>query len=294
MTISGVFTALITPFRGDAVDYDGMRNNIRFQIEQGINGILPLGTTGEAPTISPEEKKNIIALAVEEGKGNVPVMVGTGSNDTATTIENTRLAKKLGADIALVVTPYYNKPTQDGIFQHLKAVNDAVDIPIVVYNIQSRTGTNIQTETMARLAELPNIIGVKEASGNINQIGDVIDTIVNRSKSFSVMSGDDGMTLPLLALGGHGVISVVSNLVPARIGAMINAALNNDLYQAAKIHFELLPLFKGAFIETNPIPIKAAMNMCGMAAGNCRLPLTPISAQAELKLKEILKEMKLI
>jgi 4-hydroxy-tetrahydrodipicolinate synthase len=292
--ISGVYTALVTPFRGKEVDYQGMRNNIRFQIGQGISGILPLGTTGESPTITHDEKKNIIKLAVEEAKGKVPVMVGTGSNATNATIQYTQIAKELGADMALIVTPYYNKPTQDGIYQHFKTVNDAVDIPIIIYNIQGRTGTNILTETMVKLADLPNIIGVKEASGNINQIGDVIQGIVNSGKDFSVMSGDDSITLPLLALGGHGVISVVSNLLPERVVAMVHAALNNDFHTAAKIHFELLPLFIGAFIETNPIPIKAAMNMCAMAAGNCRLPITSISTSAEVKLKEILKEMKVL
>jgi 4-hydroxy-tetrahydrodipicolinate synthase len=294
MTVSGVFTALITPFRGDEVDYEGMRNNIRFQIDQGISGILPLGTTGESPTITHEEKNNIIKLAVEEAKGKVPVMVGTGSNATNATVRYTKTAKDLGADLALIMTPYYNKPTQEGIYQHFKEVNDAVDIPIFVYNIQSRTGTNITTDTMVKLAALSNIIGVKEASGNINQIGDVIQTIVNSGKEFSVLSGDDGITLPLLSLGGHGVISVVSNLLPARVLAMVQAALNNDFQAAAKIHFELLPLFKGAFIESNPIPIKAAMNLCGMAAGNCRLPITSISAQAEAKLKDILKQMNIL
>jgi 4-hydroxy-tetrahydrodipicolinate synthase len=291
MRISGVVTALITPFHGEEIDYEGMRNNIRFQIEQGISGILPLGTTGESPTITHDEKNSIIKLAVEEAKGKVPVMVGTGSNATNATVHYTKTAKDLGADAALIMTPYYNKPTQEGIYQHFKAVNDAVDIPIMVYNIQSRTGTNISTDTMVKLADLSNIIGVKEASGNINQIGDVIHSIANSGKDFSVMSGDDSMTLPLLSLGGHGVISVVSNLLPARVLAMVKNALNSDFQTAAKIHYELLPLFKGAFIETNPIPIKAAMNLCGMAAGNCRLPITSISAQAKEKLKDILKQM---
>ena len=294
MTISGVYTALVTPFTKDDIDFEGMRKNIRFQIDQGVSGILPLGTTGESPTITHEEKDNIIKLAVEEARGKVQVMVGTGSNATNATIRYTETARELGADIVLIVTPYYNKPTQEGIFQHFKAVNDAVDIPIIVYNIQGRTGINISTETMRRLSELSNVVGVKEASGNIIQIGDVIGTIVNTGTKFSVLSGDDGLTLPLLSLGGHGVISVVSNLLPARVVAMVQAALNNDFKTAAKIHFELLPLFKGAFIETNPIPIKAAMNICGMAAGGCRLPITPISKESEIQMKAILKQMKLI
>ncbi|MBI5388776.1 4-hydroxy-tetrahydrodipicolinate synthase [Candidatus Woesearchaeota archaeon] len=293
MEFSGTYTALVTPFlsSGD-VDYEGLRNNIRFQIAEGITGIVPLGTTGETPTLSEYEQEEIIKIAVGEGKGKVKVMVGTGSNSTHHTIENTKRAKKLGADMALIVTPYYNKPTQEGIFQHFKAVTEAVDIPVVVYNIQGRTGINIETATLKRIASLKNIIGVKEASGNINQMGDVIAEIQDKSQGkFSVLSGDDGITVPMMALGGRGVVSVVSNLLPGKVVRMVNAALSGNVAEAKKLHYEMLPLFKGAFIETNPIPVKAAMDMCGMPAGTCRLPLCAMQPENREKLKKILGQM---
>jgi 4-hydroxy-tetrahydrodipicolinate synthase len=294
MKVSGVFTALVTPMKSGEVDYDGLRKNIRFQIKNGVNGILPLGTTGETPTLSREEQDKIIKLAVEEAAGKIPVMVGTGSNSTEHTVENTRIAKELGADIALVVTPYYNKPSQEGIYLHFKTITGKVDIPLVIYNIQSRTGTNIETATLKRIAGLPHIIGVKEASCNINQMGDVINSIAKNHKNFSVMSGDDAYTLPLLSLGGDGVISVVSNLVPDLVVKMVKAGLNGDFIKARALHYQLLPVFKGAFIEGNPTSIKTAMNICGMPAGECRLPLCGMSAENEKKLKEILKNMELI
>jgi 4-hydroxy-tetrahydrodipicolinate synthase len=294
MKISGVFTALVTPMRNGTVDYEGLRKNIRFQMKNGINGILPLGTTGETPTLNREEQDNIIKLAVEEAGGRIPVMVGTGSYSTEHTIENTQIARKLGADIALVVTPYYNKPSQQGLYLHFKAVSEKVNIPIVIYNIQSRTGTNIETSTLKRIASLPNIIGVKEASCNVIQMGDVIDSIARENNNFSVMSGDDSYTLPLLSLGGNGVVSVVSNLVPALVIKMVRAGLKGDFQMARKFHYQLLPLFKGAFIEGNPVSIKTAMNICGMPAGECRLPLCAMSAENKKKLEEILKKMGLI
>jgi 4-hydroxy-tetrahydrodipicolinate synthase len=294
MKVSGVFTALVTPMKNGAVDYEGMRKNIQYQIKNGINGILPLGTTGEAPTINREEQNNIIKLAVEEAAGKIPVIVGTGSNFTEHTIENTQIAKELGADIVLVVTPYYNKPSQEGIYLHFKAVTEKVNIPVIIYNIQSRTGINIETSTLKRIAGLPNIIGVKEASCNINQMGDVIGSVAKVHKNFSVMSGDDAYTLPLLALGGDGVISVVSNLVPALVVKMVQAGLKGDFKKARELHYQLLPLFKGAFIEGNPTSIKTAMNMCSMPAGECRLPLCAISAENKKKLEDLLKNMGLI
>ncbi|MBN2423027.1 4-hydroxy-tetrahydrodipicolinate synthase [Candidatus Woesearchaeota archaeon] len=294
MEIKGTYTALITPFKNGELDLEGLRQNIRHQIKEGISGILPLGTTGETPTLSRKEQDEIIKASVEEAHGKVPVMVGTGSNCTHHTIENTKRAKELGADIVLVVTPYYNKPTQEGIFRHFKAVVNAVDIPLVVYNIQGRTGKNIETSTLIRIAQLRNIIGVKEASGNINQMGDVIQQISSKHKSFNVMSGDDSLTLPLIALGGKGVVSVVSNLLPGKVSAMVNAGLEGDFERARELHYELLPLFKGAFIETNPIPIKEAMNMCGMAAGDYRMPMCEMLPENKEKLKKILEEMGLL
>ena len=294
MDFKGVYTALITPFKGDEVDFEGFKKNLEFQIESGVNGILPLGTTGETPTLTQEEKEKIIKLAVETAKGKVTIMVGTGSNSTKQTIENTKKAKELGAEIALIVTPYYNKPTQEGIYRHFKAVTESVDIPMVVYNIQGRTGKNIETPTLKRIVDLPNIIGVKEASGNINQMMGVINSICSKNDCFSVMSGDDGLTLPSMALGGKGVVSVVSNLVPKKVVDMVNAATEGDFVKARKLHYELLPIFKGAFIETNPMPIKEAMNLCGMSAGGCRLPLCEMLPENKKQLEEVLREMKLL
>lgn len=298
MEFKGTYTALITPFKNDEVDYEGLKKNILFQIQEGVEGIVPLGTTGETPTLSENEQEIIIKLAVEVAKGKVKIMVGTGSNSTKHTIEKTQRAKELGADAVLIVTPYYNKPTQEGIFQHFKAVSDAVDIPIVAYNIPGRSGVNIETTTLGRIAKLHGIIGVKEASGNLNQMMDVIRTIQTNSQTshqqFNVLSGDDAITVPLISIGGRGVVSVVSNLVPGKIVAMVNAMLEGDIALARKMHYELLPLFQTAFVETNPIPIKEAMNMCSMAAGNCRLPLCDMKPENREKLKKVLHDMKMI
>jgi len=291
--MKGVYTALITPFKNGEVDYEGLRQNIKFQINNGVRGILPLGTTGETPTLTRDEQDQIIKVSVDEARGKVKVMIGTGTNSTKTTIENTQRAQQLGADIALVVTPYYNKPTQEGIFLHFKAVAESVPLPILVYNIAGRTGKNIETATLKRIAQIPNVIGVKEASGNINQMGDVISTIAAQ-QDFSVMSGDDGLTLPLMSLGGQGVVSVVSNLVPQDVVDMVNAGLQGDFKKAREIHYRLLPLFKGAFIETNPMPIKKAMELQEMPSGGCRLPLCEMQPENIEKLKQILKNMRLL
>ncbi|HLD18677.1 MAG TPA: 4-hydroxy-tetrahydrodipicolinate synthase [Candidatus Nanoarchaeia archaeon] len=289
MKLQGTITALVTQFKenGD-VDYDAFRTHVRDQIKNGINGIVPLGTTGEAPTIEHDEKEQIIKISVQEAKGKIPVIVGTGSNSTKKTIEETAMAARLGADAVLIVSPYYNKPTQEGIYRHFEAVTKAVNIPVVVYNIKGRTGVNIETSTMKRLAGLKNIIAVKEASGDINQMGDVINEL---PKSFTVLSGDDSMTLPLMALGGKGVISVISNLFPEKTTELTSAALKGDWEKARKIHYELLPFMKIAFIETNPIPIKTAMNLCGWKGGSFRLPMCEMQPQNKEKLAAVLKSM---
>lgn len=278
MMIRGAYTALITPFLEDGrVDYEQLEKNIEFQIENGIDGLLALGTTAETPTLTKEEQNKIIDCCMRTINGRVPLMVGTGSNSTAKTIKNTMAAEKMGADIALIVTPYYNKPTQEGIFQHFKAVVDATDIPILVYNIEGRTGRNIETDTLKRIAQLKGIIGVKEASGNMSQIQSVITEIGDQKDSFNVMSGDDSLTLPLLSLGGHGVVSVISNLYPKEMSTMVRAALNGNFEEARSIHNKLLPMMKGAFIETNPSPIKGAMKYAGMDTGEVRLPLVKLT-----------------
>ena len=289
----GAFTAVVTPFRQDgSLDEKALRNLIKFQIEKGINGLVPCGTTGESPTLSSEEWETVIAIAVEEANGKVPVIAGTGTNSTDKTVKATKRAKELGADGALIVNPYYNKPTQDGLYQHFRTVAGKVDIPIVLYNIKGRTAVNVETETLMKLTnECSNIVAVKEASGDISQM---MDVIAQKPDHVNVLSGDDGLTLPLLAVGGKGVISVASNIHPARVTEMVTKALNNQLGPALRIHYELLPLFKGIFIETNPVPIKAALAMKGMIQEAYRLPLTPMRPSNKEKLRKILEAMKLI
>lgn len=288
--IEGVYTALVTPFDAEGrLDEEGLRNNIRFQIASGVDGIVPLGSTGEAPTLSLQEKERVIQISIEEAKGKVLVMVGTGSYSTQQTIENMRLAENLGADMALVVSPYYNKPTQEGLYRHFKAVAESSSLPLIIYNVQGRTGQNVAIETLKRLADIPKIAGVKEASGNISQIGEVIEIIARHRADFSVLSGDDNLTLPLMAMGGHGIISVVSNLIPKEIKKMVQAIAAEDYALAREIHYQWMPLFRGAFIETNPIPIKTAMNLCGLPSGECRLPLCELLPENEQKLHAILQ-----
>jgi 4-hydroxy-tetrahydrodipicolinate synthase len=313
LTLKGAFTALITPMRDNgAVDYDGFRRLVEFQLAEGINGLVPLGTTGENPTLDDDEEDELIAIAVKLAAGRIPVIIGTGSNSTKHTVKYTQRAKDMGADAALVVTPYYNKPNDTGLISHFEAAA-AVGLPIVVYNIASRTGRNISASLMEKLAQIPGIAGVKEASGDVNQMADILHTInkprraaniaafaavefgdvpigsANFNAEFAVLSGDDALTLPLLALGGDGVISVISNLGPARVAALVKAGLAGNFAEARRLHYELLPLVKAAFIETNPIPIKTAMNMAGLPAGPVRLPLGPLSAQSERLIKTALE-----
>jgi 4-hydroxy-tetrahydrodipicolinate synthase len=295
----GAFTALITPMKDSGeVDYNGFRRLIEFQINEGIDGIVPLGTTGETPTLDESEEEPLIKIAVETAKGKIPVVVGTGSNDTKHMVLYTERAKRLGADAALVVTPYYNKPNDEGLIRHFEAAA-AVGIPIIVYNIASRTGRNIPTQLMEKIARIPGIAGVKEASGDINQMGDVIREVavpamVDGRRKFWVLSGDDAMTLPLMALGGEGVISVISNVVPAKVKAMVSACVNCNFDEARKIHFELLPFIKAAFIETNPIPIKQAAAWMGLPAGPVRLPLGKLSPASEVVLRKAMVDLGLL
>jgi len=293
--LSGAFTALVTPMKENwDVDYDGFRKLINFQLEQGIDGLVPLGTTGETPTLDEDEEEKLIRIIVDEVKGAVPIIVGTGSNDTKHMVMYTKRAKDLGADAALVVTPYYNKPNDDGLIRHFEAAA-AVGIPIVVYNIASRTGRNIPTTLMEKIAAIKGIVGVKEASGDLNQMGDVLQSIALPRKGganpFYVLSGDDSFTLPLVAMGGCGIISVVSNLVPAKVKALTKACLAGDFEEGRKIHFELLPLVKAAFIETNPVPIKAAMSWAGHPVGPARLPLGKLDSKNEAPLKAAMQKL---
>jgi 4-hydroxy-tetrahydrodipicolinate synthase len=282
LTLKGAFTALITPMKKNgAIDYDGWRRLIEFQLEQGIDGLVPIGTSGETPTLDEAEEDELIKIIVKVVNGKVPVIVGSGSNTTRHAVQYTKRAKDLGADAALVVTPYYNKPNDDGLLRHFEAVAN-VGIPVVVYNIAGRTGRNIPTPLMVRLATIPGIVGVKEASGDINQMGEVLRAITrNGNPDFAVISGDDGLTLPLLALGGTGVISVISNLMPKKVCALVKAGLAGDFEAARRIHFELLPFIHTAFVETNPVPIKRALTIAGLPGGPTRLPLGNLSPENE-------------
>jgi len=288
----GVTTAMITPFLSDgSVDFDGLRRNTRHQLDNGITGLLPLGTTGEAPTLSEEEKERVVRAVVEEARdvdSRVKIMVGVGTNSTSKTIHNAQQAQAWGADALLVVTPYYNKPTQEGILAHFAAVCGETDLPVVVYNIKGRTGTNIETPTLKSMtADNPQVIAVKEASGDIMQMTDVLMQI----PELAVYSGDDGLTFPLLALGGQGVVSVVSNLLPKHVVEMVSAALDGNLELARQLHFQLMPIFKAAFIETNPSPIKYAMQKIGLAGGPLRLPLVEVRPTSRPVLDDVLKNL---
>lgn len=293
--LRGAFTAMITPMKEDgSIDYDGYRKLLHFQMEEGIDGLVPLGTTGETPTLDEDEEQRIIDVVMEEVRAfekeksvKVPVVLGAGSNNTRDAVRYTKRAKKAGADAALVVTPYYNKPSSEGIFRHFEAVS-RVGIPILVYNIAGRTGKNIDTPTLSRIADLPNIAGVKEASGSISQMTDVIDTIKSKHPDFAVLSGDDAMTLPLIACGGDGVVSVVSNAAPALVSEMVRAALSGDYEAARKIHYRLLPFFKAAFVDGNPTSIKYAMRVKGLPSGSVRLPLVDVHDEAKKIIEEAL------
>lgn len=294
MQLKGTITALITPFINQQIDEEGLVQNIHYQIEQGINGLLLLGSTGEAFTLSPIEQEKVIKIAVKEAKGKVPIWVGTGSNCTRQTIEKTKRAKDLGADMASLVTPYYNKPTQEGIFRHFEAIATQVDISLIIYNVPARCGVNIETATLLRIAGLPHVLGVKEASGHVNQVGNTLYTLLEKYPHFAVFSGDDTLTLPLMALGAKGVISVVSNLIPKQMVGLVNAILKGDFEYARKLHYQLLPLFNTSMIETNPIPIKAAMDLCKMPAGECRLPLCSLQPENLNHLRQLLLRMQLL
>ncbi len=298
--LQGAFTAMVTPMNQDgSVDYDGLRKNVKFQLEQGIDGLVPLGTTAETPTLDEDEEDEIIKVVFEEVRAfekstgkKIPLVLGAGSNNTRDAVKYCERAKKAGADAALVVTPYYNKPSKEGIFRHFEACSK-VGIPVLVYNIQGRTGTNIPTDVLKRIADLPNICGVKEASGNINQMMEVIQQVKSAHPDFAVLSGDDGLTLPLISVGGDGIISVVSNLAPKAVTELANTALKGDFAEARKMHYRLLPFFKAAFVDGNPTSIKYAMNVKGLPAGTVRLPLVEVTDSAKAVIEGALKECNL-
>lgn len=287
----GAIVAIVTPFKNGKVDEGKLRELIEFQIANGTDGIVPCGTTGESPTLSHEEHDRVIEITVDAVKKRVPVIAGTGSNSTAEALRLTKHAHEVGADGALMVCPYYNRPTQEGLYQHYKFIAENVSIPIIVYNIPGRTGVNLLPDTLARLAKIPNIVGTKEASGSLKQMHDVIQLC---GPDFAVLSGDDFFTYPLLCLGGHGIISVVSNVAPGDMAALVDAFAAGDLKKAKDLHFKMVPLIDSLFIETNPVPVKAALAMMGKIDYEVRLPLEKMSEGNYEKLKKVLMTYGLI
>jgi 4-hydroxy-tetrahydrodipicolinate synthase len=292
MDLKGIYTALVTHFKDGNLDEKAFKNIIEFQLKGGINGIVPCGTTGEAPTLSYEEHEKVIELAVKYVNGKVPVIAGTGSNSTQEAIELTAGAKKLGANFCLLTTPYYNKPTQEGLYQHFKAIAEAVNIPLILYNIPGRTGINMTPETIFRLSRIKNIVGIKEAAGSLTQVSDIHRLTKG---TFTILSGDDNLFLPMMSVGAVGVISVLSNIMPKEMQSLYRAFLiDKDMKKAMNIHTHLMPLFQGIFVETNPIPIKEAMAYMGMLKKEFRLPLCPLSDGNSKFIKGLLGEYGLL
>jgi 4-hydroxy-tetrahydrodipicolinate synthase len=284
----GVLPAIITPFKRNpamSLDVPGLESNIGFLLSRGIHGIVPCGSTGESATLTFDEHEKVIEVTVDKVNGKVPVLAGTGSNNTAEAIRLTKAAKDIGADGVLVISPYYNKPNRAGLVKHYTKLAD-LDIPLVVYNVPGRTGQNLEPDLIAELAQHPNIVGVKEASGNIGQISRIIED--TQDEDFGVISGDDNITVPIMALGGTGVISVAANVDPARMVAMCEAMKRRDYQKALVLHFALSPLFRSMFIDTNPIPVKKAVELLGMAGGPVRLPLDELDEKKTEQLKKVI------
>jgi 4-hydroxy-tetrahydrodipicolinate synthase len=287
----GVITALVTPLRNDRVDEEALRRLVDEQIRAGIDGLVPVGTTGESPTLTTEEHIRVVEIVVEQAKKRVPVIAGTGANSTREAIELTAAAKAVGADGTLQVTPYYNKPTQDGLFRHFKAIAEATGLPMVVYNVPGRTGCDLLPDTIARLCELPLMVGVKEATGNLQRAAQIIARVGDR---LAVLSGDDATAFPLYAVGGHGCISVVSNVAPADMAGMWDACVAGDWKKARELHYKVFPLSEGLFIEANPIPVKAALAMMGKITDEIRPPLYAMAGSNRDKVRKILADLKLV
>ncbi len=287
---TGAMVALVTPFQEGEIDFQTLDELIDFQLAGGIDGIVPVGTTGESPTLSPEEHKQVIERVVQAVGGQVPVIAGAGSNSTAEAIEYTEFSKKVGADATLQVGPYYNKPTQEGFYQHFKAIAEEVDLPVVLYNIPGRCGAGMTPETVARLAELENIVAIKEATGSLDQASEIATRC-----DITLISGDDSLTLPLASVGGKGVISVVANIVPADVKALTDLILEGDLVSARQWHKKLFTLCKSMLtLATNPIPIKAAMAILNMCSNELRLPMTPLEENKKAVLEQTLKDYGLL
>ncbi len=284
MKFHGSITALVTPFKNGKVDESTLIKLVRRQIAEGSDGLVPVGTTGESPTLSHKEHERVIQIVVEAADREVPVIAGTGSNSTEEAISLTRFAKKAGADASLSVIPYYNKPTQEGLFRHFAAIARAVNIPIILYNIPSRSGCSLTPETVARLSKISNIVGIKEATGSMDQTSHILSLC-----NLTVLSGDDSLTLPLMALGAKGVISVIANVVPGEVARMVDEFAAGNIRKAGEIHTALFPLCRALFIETNPIPVKRAMALLGLCGGELRLPLCPMRPENEKILIRVLK-----
>jgi 4-hydroxy-tetrahydrodipicolinate synthase len=288
----GCGTALVTPFRQDlSLDEAALRRLARRQMDAGVNFLVPCGTTGESPTLSRSEHLRVVEIVLEEAKGKVPVVAGAGGYNTAQVIELAKELEAMGADGILSVTPYYNKPTQEGLYQHYKAIASAIRLPVIVYSVQSRTGVNVEPATLKRLSEIDNIAGVKEASGSLAQIAAILNQVPER---FAVLSGDDAVTLPVIALGGKGVISTAANEIPAEMAEIARLCLANDFPAARRIHRKFLPLMEVNFVETNPIPVKAAMALMGLLEPVWRLPLVPPSAASLARIERVLRELALL
>src|SRR5918997_1872574 len=283
---SGTFTALVTPFRNGEVDVEALEVMVELQIQHGASGLVPCGTTGETPAMSEAEDRLVVETVARVANGRVPVIAGTGSNSTDMAIKYTAMAQEVGADGSLQVAPYYNKPTQEGLYRHFATIAESTDLPLILYNIPGRTSVTISAETMARLAEIPNIVGVKDSTLSMNMISDVISLC---GEEFDVLSGDDPMTLPLMSLGGVGVISVASNVAPGAVSDMVKVLLEGDWERGRELHYELLPLFRALFVETNPIPVKTAASLLGLCSDEMRLPLVPMSGENLRKLEEVME-----
>jgi len=282
---TGSIVALVTPFKNGEIDYEKLGELVEYHIANATNAIIPCGTTGESPTLTHREHGEVVGKVIEVANGRIPVIAGTGSNNTSEAVSMTSHAKKAGADGSLLITPYYNKPTQKGIYEHYKAILEEVDIPIIVYNVPSRTGVSISPETVARLAEFDNIVAIKEATGDIDQASQILNMC-----DITVLSGDDSLTLPIMSIGGKGVVSVLANILPREVSELTSSFLKGDIENAQRLHNRLFPVCKAMFIETNPIPVKTAMKLLGRLNGEMRLPLCNMSEEHESQLKKVLEE----
>jgi len=288
--LKGVYPALITPFKKNGeIDLAGFRNNIDYVIEGGVSGIVPCGCTGEAATLNFEEQKRLLETAVDQANGRVPVIGGSGSNNTREAVELTKYAKDAGANAAMLITPYYNKPGDAGQLLHYTTIATKVDIPIILYNVPSRTGINMKPSIVAQLARIDNIVGIKEASGNPAQTAEILELTRGYKKTFTVLSGDDNLTIPIMSYGGKGVVSVAANIIPKEMSLMIGYYLKGDQKRALDVFYRIAPILRGLFMETNPIPVKSAAGMMGLAAGSLRAPLTTLAPENQKKLQGLLE-----